>query len=299
MLKGKAEMDNHKHSKLPPLKIIYAITEVICVLVFVMFSGWGLRAIKGVINLRTLQIEIFGEPIIVKAVFFILLPLIIIKLKGEKPGEYGIIFDNFSYHLKIGLKSLAIVILADLAFPLVTTLGLSYKDFGGALILSFSNIVALVLVALFLRKSPTCQERAASTHRILIFFLVFIAFTILSALTLPLGKQVGGFTYALFTTGFGEEILFRGYVQSRLNRALGRPFLFYGVRWGFGVIVTAILFGSMHFFHGTGTLWWGLWTIFGGLVLGFLREKTGSVVAPGIAHGVPQAIVYVFVGGIN
>jgi len=290
---------NHKHRKLPPLKIIYALTEVICVLGFVMFSGWGLRAIKGVINLRTLQIEIFGEPIIAKAVFFILLPLIIIKLKGEKPGEYGIIFDNFSYHLKIGLKSLAIVILADLAYPLVTVLGFSYTDLGGALILSFSNIIALVLVALFLRKNLTCQEQAASTHRILIFFLVFIAFAVLSALTLPLGKHVGGFTYGLFTTGFGEEILFRGYIQSRLNRTFGRPFSFCGVRWGFGVIITAILFGSMHFFHGTGTLWWGLWTIFGGLVFGFLREKTGGIVAPAMAHGVPLAIVYVFMGGIN
>lgn len=290
---------NHKHSKLPPLKIIYALTEVIFVLGFILLSGLALRAIKDVVNLRALQIEVFGEPIIAKAVFFILLPLIIIKLKGEKPGEYGITFDNLSYHLKIGLKSLAIVLLADAAFVLVNALGMSYKDWGGALILSFSNIMALVLVALFLRKNPTYQEQPASAHRILFFFLIFIALAILSALTLPLGKPVGGFTFGLFTTGFGEEILFRGYIQSRLNRALGRPFSFYGVRWGFGVIIAAILFGSMHFSHGTGTLWWGVWTTFAGLVLGFLREKTGSIVAPGIAHGVPLAIVYVFMGGIN
>lgn len=290
---------DHKHSKLPPLKIICAFTEVIFVLGFILLSGWGLRAVKGVVNIRALQIEVFGQPIISKAVFFILLPIMIIKVRGEEPGEYGINFNNLSYNLKIGLKSLAIVLLADLAFALVNVLGFSYTDLGGALILSFSNIVALVLVALFLRKSPTRQEQTASTHRILIFFLIFIAFAILSALTLPLGKQVGGFTYALFSTGFGEEILFRGYVQSRLNRAFDRPFHTWGVRWGFGVIITAILFGSVHFFHGTGTLWWGLWTIFGGLVLGFLREKTGSIVAPGIVHGMPLAIVYVFRGSIN
>ncbi len=290
---------NHKHSKLPPLKIIYALTEVIFVLGFIMFSAWALRAMKGVVNIRALQIQVFGEPIIAKAVFFIMLPLIIIKLRGEKLGEYGINFNNLSYHLKIGLKSLAIVLLADAAFALINALGMSYKDWGGALILSFSNIMALVLVALFLRKNPTYQEQPASTHRILFFFLIFIALAILSALTLPLGKQVSGFTFALFTTGFGEEILCRGYIQSRLNRAFDRPFSFCGVRWGFGVIVAAILFGAMHFFHGTGTLWWGVWTIFAGLVLGFLREKTGSIVAPGIVHGVPLAIVYVFMGGIN
>ena len=266
---------------------------------FIMFSGWVLRAMKSVINIRALQIEIFGEPIVAKAVFFILLPMVIIKVRGEELGEYGITFDNFSYHLKIGLKSLAIVLLADAAFALVTALGTSYKDWGGALILSLAHIVALVLVALFLRKNPTYQEQPASAHRILFFFLIFIALAILSALTLPLGKQVSGFTFGLFTTGFGEEILCRGYFQSRLNRAFGRPFSFYGVRWGFGVIITAILFGSMHFFHGTGTLWWGLWTIFAGLVFGFLREKTGGIVAPAIAHGLPATIVYVFMGGVS
>ena len=115
---------NHKHSKLPPLKIIYALTEVIFVLGFILLSGLALRAMKGVVNIRALQIEVFGQPIIAKAVFFILLPIMIIKVRGEEPGEYGINFNNLSYHLKIGLKSLAIVLLADLAFSLVNKMNL-------------------------------------------------------------------------------------------------------------------------------------------------------------------------------
>ena len=285
--------------KLRPLKRIYAVAEVVAVLVFILLSGWGLRAMKSVINIRALQIEIFGEPIIAKAVFFILLPMMIIKVRGQEFGEYGITFNNLSYHLKIGLKSLAIVILADLAFPLVAVLGFSYTDFGGALILSFSNMAALVLIARFLRKSPTHQEQAASTYRILIFFLIFGVLIILSALTLPLGKQVAGLTCGLFTTGFGEEILFRGYIQSAFNRAFGRPFHIWGIRWGWSVVITAALFGAMHYLHGTGTLWWGVWTTFAGLVLGLLREKTGAIVAPAMAHGVPAAIQYVFMGGIG
>jgi len=289
----------NQQCKLKPLKRIYAVVEVGVVLAFILLSGWALRALKSVINLRAFQIEIFGEPIIAKAVVFIFLPMIIVKLRGEKLGECGITFDNLSYHLRISLKSLAIVLLADAAFPLVKALGMSYTDWDGAMILSFSNIVALVFVALVLRKEPTYQEQPGSGHHILIFFLIFIGLTILSAVTLPLGKQVSGFTFGLFTTGFGEEILFRGYIQSRLNRAFSKPFHTWGVRWGLGVVITAILFGSMHFFHGTGTLWWGLWTIFAGLIFGFLREKTGSIVAPAIAHGGPSAIVYVFMGGLN
>lgn len=295
----KATGQVRSQDKLQTLKRIYAVVEVVGVLGFILFSGWTLRAMKSVINIRALQIEIFGQPIIAKAVFFILLPMIIIKLKGQELREYGITFNNLSYHLKIGLKSFAIVILADLAFPLVTFLGFSYIDCGGALILSFSNVVALVLVALLLRKEPTYQKQPGSGHRTLIFLLTFVALIILSAVTLPLGKQVGGFTFGLFTIGFGEEILFRGYIQSRLNRAFGKPFRIWGVRWGWSAVITAVFFGLVHYLHGSGTLWWGVWTTFAGLVFGFLREKTGCIVAPAIAHGVPAAIVYVFMGGIN
>jgi membrane protease YdiL (CAAX protease family) len=36
--------------------------------------------------------------------------------------------------------------------------------------------------------------------------------------------------------------------------------------------------------------WWGFWTFFSGIFYGFVREKTGSVVAAGIAHGLPDAV---------
>ncbi|MCJ7825332.1 MAG: hypothetical protein MUP44_10565 [Anaerolineales bacterium] len=42
--------------------------------------------------------------------------------------------------------------------------------------------------------------------------------------------------------------------------------------------------------------WWGLWTFSGGLVLAFVREKTGGIVAPAILHGLPQGIAYAFLG---
>ena len=38
---------------------------------------------------------------------------------------------------------------------------------------------------------------------------------------------------------------------------------------------------------GETTPWaWGLWTATFGLILGYLREKTGAVVTPTIVHGV-------------
>jgi len=117
-------------------------------------------------------------------------------------------------------------------------------------------------------------------------------------------KGISAFVFFLFFVGPAEEILFRGYIQSRLNQAFGKPFRFFGVNWGWGVIGTSVLFGLMHVLNLTSLYrgqWdpqfaWGLWTFFGGLMFGFLRERTGSVLAPAILHGFPQAVAYPFLG---
>jgi membrane protease YdiL (CAAX protease family) len=107
-------------------------------------------------------------------------------------------------------------------------------------------------------------------------------------------------TYALFV-GFGEEMLYRGYMQSRLDEVFGKPFRFYGVAFGWGVVITCSLFGLTHvgvlcWLLGLGgdVIWaWGLWTFFSGLVFSLVREKSGSILAPALLHGVPQAFAMV------
>jgi membrane protease YdiL (CAAX protease family) len=41
--------------------------------------------------------------------------------------------------------------------------------------------------------------------------------------------------------------------------------------------------------------WWDLWTSFGGFVFSYLRQQTGRIIAPAIVHGLPQALVYLFI----
>jgi membrane protease YdiL (CAAX protease family) len=98
-------------------------------------------------------------------------------------------------------------------------------------------------------------------------------------------------------SGFGEEFVWRGYVQSRLNQAFGRPMRLFGIQFGPGLIIASLLFGLLHAFNtsdpavGLSSLaWgWGLWTSVAGLFFGVIREKTGTLLAPGIAHGLPDA----------
>jgi len=101
--------------------------------------------------------------------------------------------------------------------------------------------------------------------------------------------------------GFGEEIFFRGYIQSRLNQAFGRPFRFMGVEFGLGLIMSSLLFGFIHvlnivdYFSGRWDFAWWWWphTFVIGLFYGSLREKTGSILAGGVHHGLMDVMAEV------
>ena len=112
-------------------------------------------------------------------------------------------------------------------------------------------------------------------------------------------KYIGWGLTVVFTTifcGLGEEIFFRGYMQGRVNRTIGRPFRVMGIQFGWGLIFASIIFGFGHLiaffnpfvpdhlmFHPN----WGEFavTCVEGFVFGMLYEHTGGIVAPAILHG--------------
>lgn len=104
-------------------------------------------------------------------------------------------------------------------------------------------------------------------------------------------------TYGVLVA-FGEEALYRGFVQPRLDAALGTPYSTGGVRWGWGLVLTALLFGLSHTGLAAWVLrgvdawvWpWGVWTFASGLLFGFVRAKSGGILAPALLHGLPQAL---------
>jgi membrane protease YdiL (CAAX protease family) len=174
-------------------------------------------------------------------------------------------------------------------------MGVDYKSWTGALFLAGIQISLLLILAWLLRKRPS--PRAASYLGVGIFLF--------PGLTAAPGSIAGKalilfITYAIFV-GFGEEFLYRGYVQSRLDEVFGKPFKLAGIVFGWGVVINSILFGLTHVgilrwilgLSAEVTLAWGFWTIFSGLVFSFVREKSGSILAPALLHGLPQAIASV------
>lgn len=92
-----------------------------------------------------------------------------------------------------------------------------------------------------------------------------------------------------------EEIVFRGFMLALLDRAFGTQWTFAGARIGWGVVLTAWLFGLGHgiWLDADGILVFDpvylVMTFAAGLVFGWIRALTGSLWPAYLAHAAPEA----------
>jgi membrane protease YdiL (CAAX protease family) len=89
--------------------------------------------------------------------------------------------------------------------------------------------------------------------------------------------------HQFLAVGFPEEAFFRGYLQTRWNRVLGKPWRLFGAAAGPGLLVQATLFAACHVISGD---WGRLRVFFFALLAGWLRERSESVLAPAVYHAV-------------
>jgi len=78
-----------------------------------------------------------------------------------------------------------------------------------------------------------------------------------------------------------EEFFFRGYLQTQFDRVFGRPYRLLGARWGVGLPVAAALFAACHVAHGGPAR---LIVLFPGLLYGWLRTRTDTILVPTFYH---------------
>jgi membrane protease YdiL (CAAX protease family) len=86
----------------------------------------------------------------------------------------------------------------------------------------------------------------------------------------------------LVVVGLSEEFFFRGYLQTQLDRCFDRRFQFLGARFGWGLILAAVLFGLCHVITGNIAR---LRVVFFGLFAGWLRARTDTIAVPAAYHG--------------
>jgi membrane protease YdiL (CAAX protease family) len=120
----------------------------------------------------------------------------------------------------------------------------------------------------------------------------------LAAIVLHRPQMWGAALWLFLGAGFGEEIFYRGYIQSRVDHAFGRGCRWLGFDWGMGLVVSSLLFGLLHvlntvdYFHGRFDFGWrmGLQSVFSGLFYGLVRARTGSILPGAIHHGLSDVL---------
>lgn len=86
----------------------------------------------------------------------------------------------------------------------------------------------------------------------------------------------------VFAVALPEEVFYRGWMQTRLAVVFRRRINILGAPFGLHIVVASALFALSHLVLVPAPF--RLAVFFPGLLFGYLRERTGSVVAPAILH---------------
>ena len=107
-----------------------------------------------------------------------------------------------------------------------------------------------------------------------------------------------GWAYLLVMPGLAEELLFRGLYQSLLNSALGRCWRFGGAQFGWGLLITAVLFAGANGLvavddqlHARIVLPAAIAPFIASLVSGWVRERTNSVWPSVFGHNLSNILI--------
>jgi len=235
----------------------------------------------------------------------IIIPVAIIGFSGRKWSTYGLSLNDSKSQIHYGFAGAMIMMILGLGFGFLKSRGISTSGRTGSIVMSLIAIIMIALFVFIFRKSKKNDKTEKKIKIRLIYQLSILLIMIGSPIVAALikGNNVQGIIawdlYFLIMVGFGEEIKFRGYFQSRINEGYGRPWKFFGISFGPGLLIVSLLFGLSHIiqfgvfnpFLGQYDFnpWMGLQAFFGGFFYGLIREKSESIVSSGIAHGVPNA----------
>jgi membrane protease YdiL (CAAX protease family) len=225
------------------------------------------------------------------------IPALVMWLTRRNWAEYGVSLADWPTNLDIGMKAYLVAFIPYVfGWLSAPALGLDPLQLSGGVLVALTGLIALALMVWILNRHKPIQSGRTNVTIVLLLLLLPVAIALpMRKLSVPVVSTV---VWQFVFSGFGEEFVWRGYVQSRLNGAFGRPLRLFGIQFGPGLIIASLLFGLLHAFNtfdsaiGLPSLSWGwaLSTFVGGLFFGVIREKTGTLVAPGIAHGLPDAV---------
>ncbi len=221
---------------------------------------------------------------------------LVILLTRRSWAEYGISSRNWPTNLDLGFKAYLVRIPIVFGLGGAAWLGLNSNQPAGIAATGLIWAIGLALMIWAANRHKEVKSGRANLIATLLFLLLPVGIALASSkLNLVIISTV---IWQFVFSGFGEEFIYRGYFQSRLNQAFGHPIRLFGIPFGAGLVIASLLFGLLHVLNsydpalGFSSLAWGeLWgNLLAGLFFGVIREKSGSILAPAIAHGLPDAV---------
>lgn len=251
---------------------------------------------------QTWQRETFGAPVATVLVAHLALTLAVLAALRWRAHDVAANARQPARWLEIACTTLAVFgTLGGAAFPLVAALGWSITGLPAAGVLSIAYGAALPLMALVVRKVPRV-EHAPHRGTVLGLALVLVLAAIAVAALHPVSPLAAKVVHLLVLVGLGEELFYRGLLQSLLDRWRPPTWTVLGTRLGWGWVVQAVLFGAAHALLAPdpgAAVGWALWTAVAGLGFGWLRARSGTVLAPALVHGITDAIGLALVPGLT
>jgi membrane protease YdiL (CAAX protease family) len=104
--------------------------------------------------------------------------------------------------------------------------------------------------------------------------------------------------YLAVMPGLNEELIYRGYLLGILDKLMPSKLRLFAAPVGWGAIVTSLLFGLLHGFWLDSSLTIHINVIalrnaaISGFIFAWLRERTGSLMMPIVAHGVEDLLFF-------
>jgi membrane protease YdiL (CAAX protease family) len=223
--------------------------------------------------------------------------------------QYGLTLKGWRSSLNIGLSwGVLFVVVAATVIKFASMFAnvhfdpIHPPDIKQAALGTVGELLNAALLLLFLTRERSVIRRLHPVLSLLLLIgLLSIPLLIAVAFDRPLLNVLLTVLWLFFGAGFGEEILFRGYIQSRVDQSFGCPWRFLGLDFGIGLFVSSALFGFIHvlntvdYFSGRFDFAWLWWfpNFAGGLFFGILRARTKSVLAGGIIHGLTDVLARV------
>jgi membrane protease YdiL (CAAX protease family) len=167
---------------------------------------------------------------------------------------------------------------------------------GKTLAVALSLAVASLPLMGWRRSGLTLKQDRRGLHGALMLSGLLIALFLGLALYFPgQGTDADTLAFQLTMPGLDEELFYRGVLLLMLNEAFGRPVRVLGASMGWGALVSSVGFGLTHalgYSDGGFTFDPLLMGATGApaLLLVWLREKTGSLLAPVLLHNFGNSI---------